>query len=427
MVGIGGIGMSALAQLYVSRGATATGSDRSEQPTVELLRGKGIAVMVGHAGENVPSACDLLVYSDAVPEENPERVTARERGIREVSYFEALGEATERGVSIVVTGTHGKTTTTAMLAKVLIEAGAQPTVICGSIMSEYGSNFVAGGDLYVIEGCEYRRHFLSLHPHLLVITNIELDHTDYYRDLDDMLDAFGTLARKVPDEGSIVCNPTAPNLRAVLRGAGATVRAYPSEKVPDLLVPGTFNRENAQAAKAVALAFASETKGPGTFNGVDASLASFRGTWRRFEYKGTTTSGARVYDDYAHHPTAIARTLDMVRQEFPSSRVVVVFHPHLYSRTRDLMEGFADALAKADEVLLAPIYPAREAPIEGVTSEVLADKVSARGTSTKAFVTLEEIEKHLDSNKHALGTATLLITMGAGDIYRVAEKLTLQS
>lgn len=417
--------MSALAQLYHVRGSTVTGSDRGDQPTVELLRSKGIAVSLGHASEHVPSTCDLVVYSDAVPEDNPERVRARERGVREVSYFTALGEVTAQGTSIVVTGTHGKTTTTAMLAKVLIEAGAQPTVICGSIMSEYGSNFIAGGDLFVIEGCEYRRHFLSLTPRILVITNIELDHTDYYRDLDDIVGAFGEMAKKVPDEGIVVCNPLAPHLREVLRGVGASVRAYPSEGVPVLKVPGTFNRENAQAAKAAARALA-EMGGHGSVAGIDASLAAFRGTWRRFEYRGVTKGGTPIYDDYAHHPTAIARTLEMARAEFSDKRIVVVFHPHLFSRTRDLMEGFAEALSKADEVLLAPIYPAREAPIPGVTSEVLVEKVRARGIPAKAFDSFGAIVSSLEAKSDTMQSDTLLITMGAGDVYKVADELTVK-
>lgn len=415
--------MSALAQLYHVRGDTVSGSDRSASPVTDLLAGQGIVVTLHHDADNVPEACDLLVYSDAVPEDNAERVRAGERGVRECSYFDALGEATATGRSIVVSGTHGKTTTTAMLAKMLIEAGKQPTVICGSLMSEYGSNFVSGrDDLYVIEGCEYRRHFTKLHPHIFVITNIEYDHTDYYKDLDDLVSAFGDVARTVPEDGAIIADTMSASARAALHRVKARVVPYPGVSVPALNVPGAFNVANARAAKAAALAY-----DPNLSEEVlDHSLAAFHGTWRRFEYKGTTKDGALVYDDYAHHPTAIRATLEMARNEFPEKKLVVAFHPHLYSRTRDLMDGFVESLALADEVLLAPIYPAREAPIPGVTSAALAEKIASRGTRAHAFASLDEVELAL-RNSHStfyLLPSTLLITMGAGDIFHVADVLT---
>jgi UDP-N-acetylmuramate--alanine ligase len=421
MVGIGGIGMSALAQLYHVRGHEVSGSDRSESPVTELLSGQGIAVSIGHNTKNVPETCDLLVYSEAIPQDNIERATARERGVRELYFQEALGEATEKGTSIVVSGTHGKTTTTAMLAKVLIEAGKQPTVICGSLMSEYGSNFVAGSDdLFVIEGCEYKRHFLQLHPNIFVITNIEYDHTDYYRDLEDLQAAFGEVARSVPDEGIIVVDSLDANVRSALKHVHASVVSYTGTVVPELVVPGEFNKANARAAKAAALALDASLNA----ENIDASLGAFTGTWRRFEYKGTTEGGASVYDDYAHHPTAIKATLEMARNEFPDKRLVVAFHPHLYSRTRDLMEGFVEALSLADEVILAPIYPAREDPIPGVTSGAIAAKLTERGIPASAYANLDEVEQVLVSRDSGPDTGSILITMGAGDIFQVADKLT---
>lgn len=421
MIGIGGIGMSALAQLYHVRGYEVTGSDRSESPTTALLSGQGIPVHIGQDAKHVPDVCDLVVYSDAIPEDNVERVRAREQGITEQSYYTALGEATKEGTSIVVSGTHGKTTTTAMLAKVLIEAGKRPTVLCGSLMSEYGSNFVAGrDDLYVIEGCEYKRHFTKLHPTIFVITNIEYDHTDYYKDLPDMQSAFKEGVALLPESGTIVTNPTDTTIHSVLEGSRRRVVSYLDVTVPKLTVPGTFNTHNARAAKAAALALDPALDEAS----IDTSLVAFRGTWRRFEYKGKTKEDALVYDDYAHHPTAIRATLDMARAEFPDKKIIVAFHPHLYSRTRDLMDGFVEALALADEVLLAPIYPAREEPIEGVTSEVLAEKISARGTPAIAFTSLDEVEHALRvSSPFSLLPSTLLLTMGAGDIYQVAEKI----
>lgn len=428
MVGIGGIGMSALAQLYQVRGAVVRGSDRAESPVTDLLTRKSIEVLIGHDANNVQRDTTLLVYSDAVPIDNPERVTAREQGIRELSYFEALGEATREGTSIVVSGTHGKTTTTAMLAKILIDTGRQPTVIAGSILAEQGSNFIAGRpDLFIIEGCEYRRHFLYLHPSILVVTNIELDHTDYYTDLEDMQSAFSEVIRRMPEQGTIITNTDAINIKPVLDEVVLRKVPYQHVVVPSLKVPGTFNEENAQSAKAAAYAYDPELHEAD----VDKALADFKGTWRRFEYKGVTAGGAMVYDDYAHHPTAVHGTLIAMRKQFPDLRIIVAFHPHLYSRTRDFMDDFAESLALADEVLLAPIYAAREAPIAGVTSDVLAEKITALGTTARAFASLEEIENYLVTTPTppagGLRPNVLILTMGAGDIYRVADALVAQN
>jgi UDP-N-acetylmuramate--alanine ligase len=346
-------------------------------------------------------------------------VRARELGIREQSYFEALGDATRDGTSIVVSGTHGKTTTTAMLAKILIDTGREPTVIAGSILSDHGSNFVAGKpDLFVIEGCEYRRHFLHLHPTVLVITNVELDHTDYYRDLSDLQDAFREVIGRVPQQGTVVTNTDAPNSGAVLSETHVRVVPYQHVSIPPLSVPGAFNEENARAAKAAAYAYAPELHEAD----IDRALAAFAGVWRRFEYKGKTREGAVVYDDYAHHPTAVQGTLAAAREQFPDKRIVVAFHPHLYSRTRDFMDAFASALAHADEVLLAPIYPAREEPIPGVTSDVLAEKIQAHGTSARAFKSLSDIQEYLTTHG-SLTTSHVLITMGAGDVYHVGDNI----
>ncbi|MBP9760099.1 MAG: UDP-N-acetylmuramate--L-alanine ligase [Candidatus Pacebacteria bacterium] len=420
MVGVGGIGMSALAQLYTHQGVTVTGSDRGASPITELLAKKGVVVAIGHEAMQVPDTIDMLVYSDAVPANNPERLRAREHGVRELSYFEALGEATSKGVSIVVSGTHGKTTTTAMIAKVLVDLDKDPTVICGSVMSEFGSNFRAGRpDLFVIEGCEYRRHFLHLHPHILLINNIELDHTDYYANLADMQSAFRSAVEHMPETATIVTDTSSNSIRPILHGVVPKVVPYQDMSVPHLHVPGAFNVSNARATKATVYTLYPDLHE----EDINSSLASFKGTWRRFEYKGITNSGAVVYDDYAHHPTAVRGTLKMVRKEFPNKKLVVVFHPHLYSRTHDFMEEFASALALADEVLLAPIYAAREDPIEGVTSMVLAEKITALGTPAHALDSLDAVVPYLTSERCELTPDTLLLTMGAGDVYRVADTL----
>jgi UDP-N-acetylmuramate--alanine ligase len=335
-IGIGGIGMSALAQLFLHRGHNVSGSDRSASPVTELLEKKGIQVYIGHDAKHVPEDADLIVYSDAIPTDSPERVRGRELGKKEQSYFQALGEATKEYKNIVVSGTNGKTTTTAMIAKILTDAGVSPTVIVGSLIGEYGSNFKAGeSDIAVIEGCEYKRHFLHLNPYIFVITNIELEHTDYFKDEADVVNAFKEMVTKVPKEGSVVAHTSDRLVAQALEGASVPVKEYESMSVPELLVPGEFNIANAQAAKTAAhvLGVAEEQ--------IDASLSQFKGTWRRFEIKGHTKNGALVVDDYAHHPSAIRVTLEAARKKFVDKKIVVVFHPHLYSRTKSFFNEFA--------------------------------------------------------------------------------------
>ncbi len=420
MIGIGGIGMSALAQLLAHEGRSVSGSDRDLSPTTVLLAEKGITVDIGQKAENIPDGVELIIYSDAIPSDHRERVASRDRGIPEISYFEALGEVTRGKCTIAVAGTHGKTTTTGMLAKILIEAGAQPTAIVGSIVRDFGSNFVAGSsDIFVVEACEYRDHLLNLNPEILVITNLELDHTDYFPNLEALQKTFGIAVEKVPPTGYIITNPNDPHIAVVLKNAKAKIIDYTQYAVGELLLPGEFNRENARAALAGASAALPNLS---LESGVQ-SLATFHGSWRRFEYKGTTMGGALVYDDYAHHPTEVRKTIEAARQKFPDKKIIVAFHPHLYSRTRDFLDAFASALATADEVVLAPIYPAREEAIPGVTSEILAEKITALGTPARAFKTLTEVYEHLSSDS-ALPTTSILITMGAGDIYTVAEQLT---
>lgn len=408
--------MSALAQLLKQQGKQVSGSDREESPTTGLLKKKGIEVHVGQLASSIPSGTELVIYSDAVPAENIERREAREKGVKQISYFEGLGAVSSGVRTIAVSGTHGKTTTTGMLAKILHEAGAEPTAIIGSIVSDFESNFLAGSNaLFVIEACEYRDHLLELSPEILVITNIELDHTDYFPSLTAIQDTFRLAAERVPKKGAIVANPSDPAVAEVLKGAQASIVDYTKEFVPELQLIGGFNVLNARAAKAAArIAFS------GLEDAIaDRALANFKGAWRRFEYKGETPKGALVFDDYAHHPTAIEETMRAVRETYPDKKIVVAFHPHLYSRTKSFLHEFAAALAKADAAFVAPIYAAREAPDPSITNDVLARAAQAQGGAVTAGTFDEIREKLLAEDKH-----TLIITMGAGDIYKVAEQIT---
>jgi len=416
MVGIGGIGMSALAQLLVHQGKKVSGSDREESPVTALLSERGIRVIVGQDACNIPANTELVIYSDAVPSSNVERVRTKEMGIKELSYFEALGKISKDARTIAVSGTHGKTTTTGMLGKILQFCEKQPTVIVGSIVRDFRSNFLAGkDDFFVVEACEYRDHILKLSPTILVITNIELDHTDYFPDLAALQETFRTAAEKVPAHGVIVTNPYDPTIAAVLDRARAPILDYTTQTVPALNQIGEFNRMNAMAAKCAARAAFPHLQEEYT----DRALMEFKGSWRRFEYKGETPNGALVYDDYAHHPTAIEKTIEAARAEFPDKKIIIAFHPHLYSRTRSLMNEFGRALAKADEAIVAPIYAAREEEDLAVTNEVVADVSRRFGGSTLALDSFDRIRDKLLTydDRH------LIITMGAGDIYKVAEQI----
>lgn len=416
MVGIGGIGMSGLAQLLVHRGHTVEGSDREESPTTELLAHKGVKISIGHDGCNIPADTELVIYSDAVHTDNLERMRAREMGLVEMSYFEALGEVSRAMRTIAVAGTHGKTTTTGMLAKILHDAQIAPTAIIGSIVRDFESNYLPGRpDLFVVEACEYRDHLLKLSPEILVISNIELDHTDYFPTLEALQETFRIAAEKVPAHGYIITDPSAPTIAAVLKHVSAKVIDYTQIEVPDLTQIGEFNRMNARAAKAAALAAFPDL----SESVIDESLVAFKGAWRRFEYRGETPSGAIVYDDYAHHPTAILKTIEAARARFPDKRVVVAFHPHLYSRTKSLMHEFAKALATADFAIVAPIYAAREELDPMVSNHIVADLAREKGGETLALDSFDEIRDRLLQE----GDDTLIITMGAGDIYKVAEQI----
>ena len=425
-VGIGGLGMSALAQLLVARGDVVLGSDLSVSPTTDLLREKGIDVSIGQRKENIPEGVDMLVYSDAVSEDHEERSAGRERGIPEHSYFQLLGEISAGFRTVAVAGTHGKTTTTGMLAKILHDVGISPNAIVGSIVQDFGSNYLPGtSDLFIVEACEYRDHLLELSPEILIITNLEWDHTDYFPDLAALQATFKQAIDQVPVHGTIVTDPELPGIQPLLEGVVAKVVDYTQEPAFALRLPGGFNQDNARAAAAAARCI-----DPSLTDEVIAhALADFRGTWRRFEYKGKTAHGIDVLDDYAHHPTAITETLRALRARLDTSgggRIIVAFHPHLYSRTRDLLDGFARAFTDADEVILAPIFPAREIDDGTISSELLAERIRAEGVSARAVARMEDVVPMIQGLLRPGSEDTppdTLILMGAGNIYTLAKDL----
>jgi len=429
--------MSALAELFARRGARVTGCDAAgSTPDLERL---GIPIAKGHDASHVEGARALVVTS-AMPHDHPELARARALGLPVVRRAEALAEAVQGGRVIGVAGTHGKTTTTTMLTEALTAAGLAPTGIVGGRVDAWNGNLSPGGDaLFVVEADEYDRSFLALTPEIAVITNVEADHLDIYRDLDDIRAAFGEFARRARTLVPCADDPGAASLRAAsgaqvmryglesrdARVTARDVRLGPtgSEFIPlfdskpeaqvMLRVPGRHNVLNALGALAAGYAL-----------GADAAkmaegLARFAGVERRFQRLGET-NGIAVVDDYAHHPTEIAATLAAARAAFPGRRLVAAFQPHLFSRTRDFAPQFGAALAKADLIFLTEIYPAREAPIDGVSAELI---VRALREAHAPLAWRGDRRQLAAALAAAVRPGDVVLTLGAGDITRTGPEL----
>lgn len=416
-IGIGGIGLSAIARMMLVAGKTVTGSELSPGLVTDVLIDAGATVFEGHREENITEDVDLVIYTIAVPEDNPELRRARELGIPLLTYPEALGEISKDKYTIAVTGTHGKTTTTGMIAQIMLEAGLDPSVIIGSFLKGYKSNFIAGESRYfVTESCEYRRSFLHMSPDIVVITNIEAEHLDYYKDLADIQDAFKALVKKIPEDGYLVCDPKDPHVMPVVAEAFCNIIDYSMEKIYfDLSVPGKHNIENAKAAIAATHLLDIPRKK------ITESLERFKGTWRRSDHLGETKKGAIVFDDYAHHPDEVLTTLNGFRERYKDKTLVVVFQPHLYSRTKIFFDDFVKSLSVADELIVLPIYAARERPDPSITSEMLVDTLLKNKKKVLFMSDFYEIERHLNRE---YGKGDLIITMGAGDVYKIGEYIT---
>lgn len=441
MVGIGGIGMSSIAEVLLNRGYEVTGSDLETSEVTERLVDHGATVYEGHAAEQVGDA-DVVVYSSAVdPEENPETREAEHRRISLIPRAEMLGELIRMKFGVGIAGTHGKTTTTSMAGLVVAEGGFDPTVIVGGKVTAFGSNAVTGeGDVIVIEADEYDRTFLRLTPALAVITSIEEDHLEIYEDLDQIRAAFVEYANSVPFFGAAILCLDDPNVQSIVGDVERRVITYGTTRQADvraenirrekmttrfdvvaggarlgeieLHVPGMHNLRNALAA--VALGRELEID----FERIRKGLASFTGVRRRFEKIGEV-SGITVLDDYAHHPTEIRATLDAAHQGFPDRRIVAVFQPHLYSRTRDFMDEFARSFFNADVLVLTDVYGAREEPIEGITGERLADRAEQFGHRAVHYV--PDKTDLPDRLTEVVEPGDVVLLLGAGDIWRASR------
>ena len=439
MVGIGGAGMSPLAEVLLSRGHSVTGSDRAVSDSTRHLESLGIKVQYGHE-PNLVAGADLLVYSSAVRDDNPERVYAVSNGIPVIRRAEVLGDIMRSNFTVCVSGTHGKTTTTSLVGTVLTDARLSPVVLVGGMLRSVGSHAIIGsGNVIVAEADEYDRSFLAMYPSMAVITNIEADHLDCYRDIDDIKNTFVEFTEKVPFDGAVVACIDDVGVSDILPKIRRSVITYGTEGSADyravnvksgggrtsfdvlrkgnplggvsIGIPGIHNVRNTLAALAVALEVGVE------FDVVASSVAVFQGVKRRFEVVGGV-GGVTVVDDYAHHPGEISATLEAARGG-GYRRVAAVFQPHLYSRTRDFMEQFAVSLSAADMVLVTDIYKAREQPIPGVDAREIADRVNALGRAEALYV--RDKNDVAGKLRGMVGEGDLVIFMGAGDIWECAR------
>ena len=441
LVGIGGAGMSGIAEVLHELGFRISGSDMRLSAVTERLSSLGIRVCEGHDAANIGDA-QVVVYSSAVKKDNPELVAAVQENVPVIERSEMLGELTRLGFCVGVAGSHGKTTTTSMVGHILKVAGMDPTIIVGGRAESLGAGGVLGsGRLLVVEADEYARTFLKMFPTLAVVTTLDAEHLDIYDGLEDLTSAFLTYLARVPFYGMNILSADDPNVRALVPhvtrplvtfglSSDADVRAVDVRLdgfvasctvVRDgetlgtisLRTPGEHNVRNALAAVTVAL----ELDVP--FDAIQRGLASFSGVDRRFQFRGEL-DGVTVVDDYAHHPTELLATLRTARTGWRKGRVLCVFQPHLYSRTMHFQEEFAQALMEADSALIMDIYAAREAPIEGVTSELIVERCTQLGHSDAVLVGgAEGVLKGLRDRARA---GDLVLTVGAGDVWKIGER-----
>jgi UDP-N-acetylmuramate--alanine ligase len=430
--------------MLVQHGATVTGSDQAESAILQELSAAGATVYIEHAACNVEPGTDFVVASAAVPDTNPEMIAARAQGIRVIKYAELLGVLMQHMTGVAVAGTHGKSTTTAMTAHCCRGAGLDPSFVIGAEVPQLGGGAGVGlGEVFVAEACEYDRSFLNLAPRHAVILNIEEDHLDYFESLEDIVNAFGDFARLVPANGSLFYNNDDPMSRQAAQTTDAPLEPFglqPGARwharhlsetagLPgfdiyldddrigrvDLSIAGRHNVYNALVSCAVAI------RCGGDPDSVCDAVSHFSGVDRRLSCRGCY-GGVHLLDDYAHHPTEIRATLRAIRSRYRPRRLWVVFQPHQHSRTRFFLQDFADSLELADEVVVPAIYFVRDSESDRqlVSGRDLVARITERGASAAYIPRLEDIAEHLG---HEVGDGDVVVTMGAGDVWKVADDL----
>ena len=442
-IGIGGISMSGLAKLLLDRGFTVSGSDNNMSELTLSLENAGAKVMYGQKAENITEGIDVVVFTAAVKESNPEYACAAKSGIPLMTRAELLGQIMAGyDTAINIAGTHGKTTTSSMVSEILINAGLDPTISLGGMLDSIGGNMRIGkSPLFVTEACEYTNSFLSFNPTVDVILNVEEDHLDFFKDLADIRNSFKLFVERLPENGTLIINSAIDDIEYFYKDSKCKVVTFGLDSDSNfsasdvecneygnytftllkdgvavdritLGVPGIHNVCNALAA--IAVAYGENVSLPI----IKSTLENFKGSHRRFEKKGSF-NGVTVIDDYAHHPSEIEATLKGAKN-YPHKTLWVVFQPHTYTRTKAFLPEFAKALSLADKVVLAPIYAARETDTLGVSSADIADLIKKSGKPSYYFETFDEIEEFLKKN---CTNGDMLITMGAGNVVEIGESL----
>ena len=442
-IGIGGISMSGLAEILLEEHFTVSGSDAKESDLTRHLEHMGVQIFYGQKAENIIDGIDLVVYTAAISETNPEFARAKEVGLPMLSRAELLGQIMDNyKQSIAVAGTHGKTTTTSMISQILLQAKCDPTISVGGILKAIDGNLRVGkSDVFITEACEYTNSFLNFRPKYSIILNVEAEHLDFFKDIQDIRHSFHLFAKNTLENGAIIINGDIDHYEELVKDLAPAVLTFGKTSSSDfypenitfnekacatydamfrgeklmtvsLNVPGMHNVTNSLAAIALAkdLKISDEN--------ILAGLSAFGGADRRFQYKGCV-DGVTIIDDYAHHPTEIRATLTAA-EKYPHKRLVLVIQPHTYSRTKAFLDDFADVLSMADVVVLADIYAAREKNTIGISSKDILTKLEEKGTECYYFPSFSEIENFLLEN---CVNGDLLITMGAGDIVNVGESL----
>jgi len=439
-VGIGGIGMSGIAELLLNLGFNIFGSDLLENENIKRLKKLGIKIFIGHNTNNLIN-CDVLVYSSAVPLGNPEIIQAKLMGIPIIKRAEMLGELINvKELSIAVGGTHGKTTTSSMIGTMLSYAKKDPTLVVGGLVQNLNSNSKLGsGDIIVVEADEFDRSFLALKPTIAIVNNIELEHTDCYNSIDDLEDAFLQFCQSVPFYGSVIINIDyistqkiihkierpmttygrsrdaayrAKNLRFnEITSTYSVFRAKENLGEIQLHVPGEHNVMNSLGAVALGIELGL------SFELIKQGLKSYRGVRRRFDIKGVVND-VMVVDDYAHHPSEVSATINAAKKGW-DRRLIVVFQPHLFTRTKEFYKEFSDSLKNADTIIITDIYPAREKPIPGVTSQLIFDQISKQRKINLHYE--KKIENIIEILDDIVKPNDMILTLGAGSIWRFSE------
>ncbi len=441
--GIGGISMSGLAEILLSEGFQVSGSDRSKSPLTEKLEELGAVIYYDQTISHIDTTVDLVVYTAAIHEDNPEYIAMKNLNLPGLTRAELLGQLMlNYKMPIAISGTHGKTTTTSMAAEVLLSSDTDPTLSIGGILKSIHGNIRVGKSPYfVTEACEYTNSFLSFFPKIGIILNVEEDHMDFFKDIDEIVTSFHKFAALLPSDGTLIINKEIPQLESILKDLSCQILTYGFDETCDyyakdiiydesgygsytlvhkkeeickvtLSVPGLHNISNSLAA--FVLADVLQLPKENTLR----ALKNFSGTDRRFEYKGKI-GGITIIDDYAHHPTEIAATLTAAAN-IPHKTLWCIFQPHTYTRTKAFLKEFAHSLLAADKIILAPVYAARETDTLGISSVTLKEEIEKLGKECLYFDTFDEIENYLLQNSI---NGDLLITMGAGDIVKVGENL----